>query len=123
MMGDVFEHLFHLLKVFWYQEGLHTKIEPVLLSLTHAMIIDYCKEYFNGIKQIQYALSSSLNRRSAKQGNEGSISCKLFLTEIVFQYVAMKSGKTISDCNNNKKKKILCLSINEYGFHQENPFL
>ena len=84
MMGDVFEHLFHLLKVFWYQEGLHTKIEPVLLSLTHAMIIDYCKEYFNGIKQIQYALSSSLNKRSAKQGKTEQLVANYFSQKLYF---------------------------------------
>ena len=82
-----------------------SEIEPTLLSSTHAMMTDYCKEVYNGITQIQYSISNSLNRQSARQGNEGSITRKVFLSEIVFQYVAMKTGKTISDCNNKKRQK------------------
>ena len=76
------------------------KIEPELVISTHNLGFDYCKEVFNGVKQIQLSVLSSLNRRSAKQSDNGIVSSRFHFPEMVIQYVVQKTGKTISDCNN-----------------------
>ena len=86
-------------------EAAVCKIQPEVVVSTHDLCLDYCKQVFNGVKQIQLSVLSSLNRRSAKQSDNGTVSSKFHFSEMVFQYVVQKTGKTISDCNNKKRRK------------------
>ena len=81
------------------------KIQPEVVVSTHDLCLDYCKEVFKGVKQIQLSVLSSLNRRSAKQSDNGTVSSRFHFPEMVFQYVVQKTGKTISDCNNKRRRK------------------
>ena len=76
----------------------------------------YCKEVFNGVKQIQYAILSSLNRRSAKRGADGTMSTRFHLPAMVFQYVVQKTGTTTTDWNNKRKRKFETFLLQNMDF-------
>jgi len=82
-----------------------SKIDPILVTTTRAMTEDFCKQVYDTVTAISYVIGNSLNRRSAASGPDGTISRDVVIPELVFQYIAKKAGKVISDSDIKKRIK------------------